>query len=331
MGIKNETRSERNNTMKIAVLLMVHKNLEQVKRLISILQHDNIDIFIHIDEKCLFDESDILNNSEFKNIRFTQKRYNVGLYSFSMVKAEKALIETALEYDSYQYFILLSGQCYPIKSMDFIYDFLEKSYPKPFIEIVSSKDGNYVKENFKNVYINKRFKLKTYDFLKKHFSYKAYRILRYIPGGIVKCNSCIKQWFVGSPEKRLEKVGVVGYCGSQWWILPDTVIKHSLKMLNNKKFCSIISDAYSCDETFFQTSIMMRSYIDDAEFNENNDYLSKMWYFVFENGSHPSVLTQKDYQTLMSADMLFARKFDMERDAKILDMLDETVHKKHNN
>ena len=37
--------------MKIAVLLLVHINLEQVKRLLSVLQHENIDIFIHIDKK----------------------------------------------------------------------------------------------------------------------------------------------------------------------------------------------------------------------------------------------------------------------------------------
>lgn len=58
-----------------------------------------------------------------------------------------------------------------------------------------------------------------------------------------------------------------------------------------------------------------------------NDYLNKKWYFVFENGSHPYVLTQKDYEKLISSDMLFARKFDINCNAKILDLLDETVHK----
>ncbi len=68
--------------------------------------------------------------------------------------------------------------------MDYIYSFLSQNYPKPFIEIVSEKEGNYVKKSLNSVYINKKFKLKTYAFLKKHFSYKGYRLLRYIPGGI---------------------------------------------------------------------------------------------------------------------------------------------------
>lgn len=36
--------------MKIAVLMLVHKNAEKVKRLISVLKHENVDIFIHINK-----------------------------------------------------------------------------------------------------------------------------------------------------------------------------------------------------------------------------------------------------------------------------------------
>ena len=313
--------------MKIAVLMLVHKNAEQVKRLISVLKHENVDIFIHIDKKCTFDKNAILDDTNSKNVIFTKNRYSVGLYQFSMVEAEKELIRTAAEHGDYQYFVLLSGQCYPIKSIDYICNFLEKSYPKPFIEIISQKDGNYVKENFKEVYINKKFKLKTYDFLKKHFSYKGYRVLRFVPGGIAKLNSCIKQLAAGSPQKRLAKMGIEGYCGSQWWILPDTAIEHMLKMLDDKRFCSVISDVYSCDETFFQTSIMMNSAEFGIELDKDNNYRNKMWYFVFNNGSHPFVLTEKDFNMLISSDMLFARKFDADSDRKILDMLDSEVHK----
>lgn len=58
---------------------------------------------------------------------FTINRYSVGLYQFSMVEAEKELIRTAAEHGDYQYFVLLSGQCYPIKSLDYICNFLEKA------------------------------------------------------------------------------------------------------------------------------------------------------------------------------------------------------------
>ena len=37
--------------MRLAILLMVHKNLEQVQMLISALQHPDITIFVHADKK----------------------------------------------------------------------------------------------------------------------------------------------------------------------------------------------------------------------------------------------------------------------------------------
>lgn len=312
--------------MRIAVLILLHKNPVQAKRLISVLQHDDIDIFIHIDKKCDFDKDCILKDSNFKNVFFTHKRHSVGLYQFSMLDAEKELLKTAAAHDSYQYFVLLSGQCYPIKTIEYIFDFLDKSYPQPFIDIVSQKEDNYVKINFNNVYINKSFKLKSYDFLKKHFSYKGYRILRFIPGGIAKLNSAIKELFVSSPQKRLAKIGAVGYCGSQWWILPDTMIKYILERFEDKTFCSIISDAFSCDESFFQTAIMMSPMKSHIVLDQNNDYKNGMWYFVFENGSHPFVLKQGDFDKIIASDKLFARKFDMCCDGKILDLLDKEVH-----
>ena len=54
--------------MRIAVLILLHKNPVQAKRLISVLQHDDIDIFIHIDKKCDFDKDCILKDSNFKNV-----------------------------------------------------------------------------------------------------------------------------------------------------------------------------------------------------------------------------------------------------------------------
>lgn len=35
-------------------------------------------------------------------------------------------------------------------------------------------------------------------------------------------------------------MGITGCCGSQWWILPDTIVKHALGMMKNKPFCSAI-------------------------------------------------------------------------------------------
>jgi len=299
--------------------LLAHKNKEQLERLISKLQHKNIDIFIHLDSKADFEPSDI-NNAD---VIFTENRIDVGLFEFSMVKAQFELINTAHQYGKYDYYILMSAQCYPIRGIDYIYNYLSDHYPESFIEIVAPKEDNYVKVNFEHIYILKRLKLKIYAFLKKHFSFKAYRILRYIPGGMIFLISRAKELFVKSPKVNLQKMGFEMYCGSQWWILPDAIIEKMIKSYENKAYCKIVSDTFSCDETFFQTAIMSDSDISIMTPDDNGNIINRKWFYIFENG-HPIILTKDHYDQIISSGMLFARKFDVTVDSEILNMLDET-------
>ena len=290
------------------------------------MRHDNIDIFVHLDTKADFLPEDI----DAPNVFFTDKRFDVGLFEYSMVQAEKELLDTARSHGSYSYFILMSGQCYPLADANYIYDYLCKRYPEPMIEIVAPKEDNYVKVNYEHVYILKRFKLKTYDFLKKHFSYKGYRILRYIPGGFTFAVSCIKELFVTSPKKRLQKLGLPMYCGSQWWILPDKVIDNVMPFFEDERFCKIVYDTFSCDESFFQTAIMANKDKNGITLDDNGNYMNRRWYYIF-NGGHPILLNAEHIPEMLSSNMLFARKFDANVDSVALDLLDSKIGSQDDN
>jgi hypothetical protein len=282
------------------------------------LQHENIDIFIHVDSKCAFSPSSI----EGENIYFTERRYDIGLFEFSMIDAERELIRTAMNHGSYEYFILMSGQCYPIVNAEGVYTFLSHSYPESFIEIVAATETNYVKVNFNHVYSLKRLKIGTYTLLKKHFSYKTFRLLRYFPGGIAFIASRLKELFVGSPQKRLDEMGVTGYCGSQWWILPDKVINNVLPYFDNQRFCQAVDDSFSCDETFFQTAIMNNQEKNGIVTDECGNYMNRQWFFIFNDG-HPVLLEKHHYDQIKGSQKLFARKFDTNNGSEILDLLDQ--------
>lgn len=306
------------DSMKIAVLMLVHKNKIQFERLVSKLQHDNIDVFVHLDKKANWEPDEV----NFSGVTFTEKRYDVSLFDFSMVNAEKELIATAKKHGDYNYFILMSGQCYPIVRIDEIYNYLCTHYPEPMIEIVAPKEDNYVKVNFEHVYILKRFKLKTYAFLKKHFSYKGYRILRYIPGGFTLLVSTIKEIFVASPKKRLKKRNQPMYCGSQWWILPDKVMDNVLPFFDDEEYCKIVSDTFSCDETFFQTAIMAHQDKNGIKTDADGNFMNRRWFYIFDGG-HPILLNSDYLHQITNSGMLFARKFDTDFDDKILDQIDQ--------
>ena len=132
----------------------------------------------------------------------------------------------------------------------------------------------------------------------------------------------IKSIFVKSPKKRLAEMGIDPYFGPQWWILPDTVIDEIVCLYKNREYCDCMKDCFSCDETFFQTSIMTHADRFGITLNEKGYYLNKKWFTIFSNG-HPILLTQDHFEQLISSPMLFARKFDIDVDAEILDMLDE--------
>lgn len=303
--------------MKIAVLMLVHKNVDQVNRLLSYFQHENVDVFIHIDKKSSISPENI----KASNVYFTSRRYDIELFEFSMVDAEMELLRRAKQQGTYGYYILMSGQCYPLMGIGKMYNYLCSHYPEPFIEIVAPTEKNYVKTNFRHVYMLKRFKLRTYAFLKRHFSYKMYRILRYIPGGFVFLVSGIKELFVKSPKTRLSRKGWPSYCGSQWWILPDPVIDRALELYRNEEFCRIVSDCFSCDETFFQTAMMIQQEENGITLDEQGNFMNRKWFFIFDHG-HPIILTKEHHAQIQSSGMLFARKFDTKTDTEILDILD---------
>lgn len=319
--------------MKVAVLLLAHKNKKQLDRLISVLDHPSVDIYIHLDKKSSLSPSDF----QHQNVRFTEKRIDIALFDFSMVEAEMELLRTALSHEQYGYYILLSGQCYPLRHVDDIYNYLCKNYPKPLIEIIDTEIVTMFQHVFKYSYTLKKFRIYSEALLKKYLPSKWKRFYRYVPKGIDRVAALVIQLFVKSPKQRLNNMGIKPYFGQQWWILPDVVIDEILQFFENKDFCNCIRDCYSCDETFFQTAIMV--YADKFGIVINDEgpfkgyYMNKKWYTSF-SGEHPIVLTESNFEQIIAtkkpSTRLFARKFDIDTDAVILDMLDKRSLDLHN-
>ena len=119
--------------MKIAYLVLCHKNPNQIERLIKQLSSDNVDFYLHIDKKV----SDIKLKPK-DNVYYVDEkdRVDVQWASISMVYATIALIKKALCSNiKYDYYFLISGQDFPIKSNKFIESFLKKIKKTMSLEI----------------------------------------------------------------------------------------------------------------------------------------------------------------------------------------------------
>ena len=113
--------------MKHAFLIMAHGSLPLLRVLLSMLDDERNDIFLHIDRK-----SDMLDGAEplvlsKARLFVLEQRVDVRWGNLSQIKAEYVLFEEALKHGPYAYYHLLSGQDLPIKSQDYIHQFLVES------------------------------------------------------------------------------------------------------------------------------------------------------------------------------------------------------------
>jgi hypothetical protein len=120
--------------MKIAYLIIAHKDPRHLARLVNALITSEAYVYIHLNKKVDSEPFERLIQNE--QVTFIEERYAVYWGGFSMVKAKMALLKeiigSGIEFDRV---FFLSGQDYPIYSNKRISKYLEK-YPQR--EIVSA-------------------------------------------------------------------------------------------------------------------------------------------------------------------------------------------------
>ena len=269
----------------IAILVYAHKNKEQVQRLINALKNENVDIYVHADKKFLVDK--------FENATMIKNRYDVRWGDPSIINSIISSLKEIRKNKIYDYYILLSGQDYPIISMDKVVKFLNDNKGKEFIEFKKVGTG----KNEWNV--NNRYTY--YHFYNNDFLDKVSR-------HIYNKRSFISNW--------------IPYGGALWWTLTDSAIKYIIETYENLKLYNKIKGTLCMDEIIFQ-SILCNSKFKDKIVNKAYRYIDWSDHIAGKNNGNQNTLGVKDYDKIVSSGDFFARKFDINTDAKILDMLDE--------
>jgi hypothetical protein len=72
------------------------------------------------------------------------------------------------------------------------------------------------------------------------------------------------------------------------------------------------------EEIFFQT-VLVNSPLRETLVNR------ALHYTAWPGGPHPKTLGVEDFPTLAASDVLYARKFDVERDSLVLDAIDREL------
>lgn len=291
--------------MKIAYLILAHTNIEQVYSLIDVLDYENAYFFIHLKKGY-----DIVLDKNYlakRNVVFSPVRYKSGWCGCKVTLATLHLMQLAANsVKNIDFMILLSGHCYPIKSNANIFNFIKNNKEKLFIETIPLPDKKQ-----KNAGLHKVEYHWYMDELNDYNSYLKWTILRTIHFFEKMVN-----------YKRKYPKGFSPYFGSQWWGLPRFAIEHILKISEKRKdFLKFHKRVFCSDELYIQTIIGNSPYKKQIT-NQPFRYID--WENAEKNGS-PKIMRIDDFEILKNSEHLFARKFDVNLDNKIINKIKSDI------
>ena len=306
--------------MKIFYLVQAHAHPELLKRMIDRLTKENVFFLIHIDLK-----SDIRIFKElctYKNVQFIEDRINCVWGDFSQVQATLNLIENlkAAAAQPEDRIVLISGQDYPLKTADAISSFYQNHSDTDFIEMFVAEDVHprpYL--NFRGFKINRSTKRGDYVIFKKHNFSGIYKSL---------LKGCFKfEYLKHFFNQRELDSDTVFYKGSSWWALRyETLLKIiTLYHADYKKYHDFYKVSFCVDEYFFQTLL--------AELMKTDNTIKVKHLVSYIDWDRkdvplPVTFTMQDTADLQKAseqDFLYARKFDANTDANILNWIDTNL------
>jgi hypothetical protein len=279
--------------MKIAMLVMVHKNPKQAQRLVDHLSKD-FDVYVHVDKRARW-------SIKGSDKVFVYKKYKPYWASFNITLAQLFLLRQAHKrrYDRYT---VISGLDLPLASNERIEKFF-KDDNNDYIAFTSKIEERPLSDRLTEYHLDEKYRefknifrrLDIFHFTKE----KVFEILN---------------------KKKTRRLDYDFYKGSQWMNLTGAMVLKMLDYLRkDKKYLRRFRWTRASDEIFFQTLAKMQ-----ADVNIINDNLRYIDWVGGSNGS-PKTLLSEDYEKLIESDKLFARKFDESIDGDIIDRMYERI------
>lgn len=280
---------------KHAYLIMCHNNLEILKKLVSCLDDERNDIYVHVDRKVkTFSHIKKELSTRYASLTFT-KRVSVSWGGFSQIKAELLLLEEASR-EKHDYYHLLSGVDMPLLKQDAIHDFFIENYGKEFIDFDPALNDESLEQRV-------RFYRFFQDIIGRRTDpvAKVLRKLEELSLGVQKRLGLDRR--IRHPHKA--------YKGSQWFSITHNMAKYILKRKNE------ITAAYrfslGVDELFLHTFAMESPYA-------RNIASGVLRCIDWERGS-PYTFLSSDFDELINSGKMFARKFDVKTDFSIVERI----------
>lgn len=217
--------------MRLAYLILAHANPAHLARLIARLSADDVWFYVHLDSKT---DAAQFANVVHPRLVYSQRRVDCAWGDISLVEATLAVAREALDSGRpHEYFVLLSGACYPLHRPAAIDAFLTANRGRQFIEAFPMPDPAHGKpiERLTKYWIRKSAPL----------AGTKWRVQRLL-------NKVVVRDYV----KGLD--GAAPMAGSQWWSLSREALAYVVDFVrDHPRFYDFCRHTDCPDEFVFQT------------------------------------------------------------------------------
>lgn len=297
-------------TNKHAYLIMVHKNPQQVLKLLGVLDDPRDVIVVHCDKKMPEEAVDMIRHWKGTSSELVcMQVYDNAWGSYSLVQTELLLVKEALRRFDCTYLHLLSGEDLPIKSQDYIHGLMDSSGGCEYISYCPLEQWQPTFDiRLRQKHLRNRDRSAVTKALDK--AYVGIQKLAHVD--------------------MMDKDVTYGY-GSEWFSITSglaaDLVEHSGWVDEHFSYARIP------DEVFLQTFALTFGYGEKLykPATEGDKWANlRLVDWKRGDGNHPYTFRSSDFSQLVNSKMLFARKFSVDVDAAVIDDVIDFVNQTGN-
>jgi hypothetical protein len=279
--------------MRIAILILAYKNVDQLNRLVAHLAED-FGVFVHLDRKSALTAADVLTHDRVD----VASKYRVYWGSFNQIRAMIDLLERAYR-EGYDRYLLITGQDIPIRPNSEMIEFFRDNHDE-FIECTPLPCAFWFDGGLGR--------------LTRYHANSGRGVTGVRKFAILLMRVYFK--FIRSVLRVRRRLDYDFYGGEGAFNLSKGCVGHILDYISgNPSYLRRFRHTACADEIFFQTIIM-------NECSECSIVNASLRYADWRTGPEsPRILRVSDYKQVRDSGMLFARKVDDHVDRQISDLL----------
>jgi hypothetical protein len=296
--------------VRLAFIVSAYKLPAQLVRLVRRLDGPGTTVLVHVDART--DDTTFRAMREpladLTHVHFLP-RHACHWGDFGHVRASlkglRALIESGRDFD---YVVLLTGQDYPLRSQGAIAATLRARAGEIFMSGRSLPHEYWTDGGT--------------DRIDRWYFRVRGRALPF-PGAPFRRGWLNRAWSLPAHVLRLRRsfpAGLQPWGGSSYWMMPADCARYVDRFVRTRPdYVRFFERVLIPDEMFFHTIVMNSAF---AARVADDDLRYIDW---SEDRDNPKLLTTADFDALMTSGQLFARKFDPDVDAAVLDLIDRAI------